>query len=517
MEVCIRKASVSIKGTLLMVLTPVGVGQMRFSLPGLVPDARGVLSGRELVARFATLDRMVWFFRLLSAEHGPDELWLGLRIHYARSPLGLREVIVLMPNPSTHAADIVARAARTAGGQCFTGAGKHFVQYRDAHAPFGYDAAEIAREPGDLILYGADETSPYRLEVEIGFDRLLYGLELRRQPGGLTSLVAAGPGTVTWAAARRGLGRHLVEHLHRADVRAQAALCEPERPTAFGAPSPFWLFRIEDLPARLVPMLARTAGLSLYVPVMEHVLVAAGYAHPLHLDACRALFKTDRLVLLAPPPVGAIVLPTPPLVAIADLVPLHLSELGEGIAAQVRPSPPRALELPLRLERMASAESRTVAAWIPWAQAGWLRRLCYALPPSVLRGHRVALLEPAILVLANDELGGLPLGQPLHAVAPGVLAPVGTRLVPRVTPELLADRLGVGQGAYWVFPALDAAPIRVGAGQLEAFERHILSEVRIDAHRAALVRREPAATDQGRPPDVVHDPLGPWPLWGLGD
>src|SRR5688572_25196045 len=123
-------------------LAPVAVGQSRFTLPGLVPDARGVVHGRELCARFATLDRLVWFFRLLTAEAPSDELWLGMRVVYGRSALGLREVIVVAPSASAQTAELVARAARTAGGQCFTGTGKHHVQYRDGRAPFGYDARQ---------------------------------------------------------------------------------------------------------------------------------------------------------------------------------------------------------------------------------------------------------------------------------------------------------------------------------------------------------------------------------------
>src|SRR2546423_14909829 len=115
-------------------LTPVGLGQSRLILPGLAPDARGVVAGRELGARFATMDRLVWFFRLLSAERPPDEVWLGLRIIHTRSALGLREVLVLMPNPGP-AADVVAGAARRAGGPCVTGGGGPFGQCRGRPPP----------------------------------------------------------------------------------------------------------------------------------------------------------------------------------------------------------------------------------------------------------------------------------------------------------------------------------------------------------------------------------------------
>ena len=43
------------------------------------------------------------------------------------------------------------------------------------------------------------------------------------------------------------------------------------------------------------------------------------------------------------------------------------------------------LTVPLRLEAASAGAGRAVAALVPWAQLGWIRSLCYALPPSVLR------------------------------------------------------------------------------------------------------------------------------------
>jgi hypothetical protein len=502
-------------------LSPVGFGQARLTLPGLVPDARGVVTGRELVARFPTLDRLIWFLRLLSAERAPDELWLGLRVLQARSALGLREVLALMPNPPGQAADLVARAARSAGGQCFTGSGRHYVQYRDGRAPFGYDTGEISHEPADVTLYATDSTAPYRVAGELSFERLLFGLEPRRRPGRLEALVPVGEGTAIYLTARRGLGARVIEHLFRAGVRAEASLCEPERPSAFGVATAFWLIRIEELPPRLVPLVARTPGVVPYTPVLDNVLVATGYAHPIHLEACRAVLSGERLLLFGPPPAGITVLPAAPaFAAVGDLVPLRAPPVLDAPVVAVQTSAPPPFEVPLRLEPAPSLYPRAVAAWVPWSQASWLRRLCYALPPAALRGHRVALLEPALLVLGPGpgglgELGGLPFGQLLDEAGPGILVPVGMRLTPLVSPRQLAERLGVTEGTYLVFPAPRAAPVRVVGAQIESLERHILAQARIDPMRPASARRMAAPADETVPPDVVHDPLGPWPLWGL--
>src|SRR5215470_13595781 len=143
-------------------LQRVVLGQARFNLPGLVADARGVVVGRQLVARFAAIDRLVAFLRVLSAEQSIDDLQPGLRIVTARGGAGTREAIVLLPFASPALGDVVAQAVRLAGGQTFTGTGRHFVQFRDARAPLGYDVAAPVEGAGDLILHGPEQGVPYR-------------------------------------------------------------------------------------------------------------------------------------------------------------------------------------------------------------------------------------------------------------------------------------------------------------------------------------------------------------------
>jgi hypothetical protein len=496
-------------------LTPVGLGQTRLVLPGLTADGRGVVAGRELGARFGTMDRVVWFFRLLSGERPPDEIWLGLRIMHMRSSLGLRELLVIMPNPG-QAADVVARAARGAGGQCFTGSGRHYVQYRDTRAPFGYDVTVPSDQPADVTLYASDGDVGYRLEGEWAFDRLLFGLSLRRRPGSVESLAPSGPGSILYVTARRGLGARLAEHLNRAGVNVQAALCESPRPTVFSAGEAFWLLRIEDLPPRLLTLVCGTPGLQPFAPVLENVLVALGWSHPFHLEALRPLFGSERCVLFSPPPAPATVLPrVPPWVAAADLAPLRPLALGDAAPATAAPSVPPLFEVSLRLESDPSRPARAVAAWIPWNQAAWLRRLCYAMPPAMLRGHRAALLEPAVLVLGGGDLAGLPFGQLLDELAPGVLVPVGMRLAPAIAPERLIQRLALPEGSYLVFPGPTAPPVRIAPNQLETLERRILAHARLEPERPPSARRAFVPPDDAAPPEVIHEALGPWPLWGL--
>ena len=78
-------------------LQRVVLGQVRFNLPGVAADARGVATGKQLAVRFAAIDRLVTFLRVLSSEHSLDDLASGFRILYARGGAGTREAIVILP------------------------------------------------------------------------------------------------------------------------------------------------------------------------------------------------------------------------------------------------------------------------------------------------------------------------------------------------------------------------------------------------------------------------------------
>jgi hypothetical protein len=481
-----------------------------------------VVGGKQLAVRFAAIDRLVSFFRVLSAEQSLDDLQPGLRIAYARGAAGTREAVVLLPAGSTQLGDVVARAARMAGGQCFTGTGRHFVQFRDARAPLGYDAAALSQEQGDVILYGAEQVVPYRIESELPLHKLLLRLSLQRQHGGAVPLDG-----LVYLVARRGLGALVAEYLHRAQtagekgpegetpLRAAAALCETSLESAFSPGRTFWLFKLEGVPPRMRGLLTGTPGLEIFHPVTDNVAVAVGYRHPIHLEACRNSFPADRFYLFSPRMPGATVIsPTPALASVEDVVrirpPLPRDPPRIDTASVGRPD----IAVPLRLEPAADPRRRPVATLVPWTRAGWLQRLCYALPPSALRGYRVALLERGVLVMGAGALEGFPFGVLLDAAAPDVLVPLGTRIRPAISPALLAERVGASGGTLVVFPALGDVPFRVPADAVEPLDRRVLSSVEL---AAAVPLARPRASDPvtGAAVEIENDPLGPMPLWGL--
>jgi hypothetical protein len=543
-------------------LQRVALGQVRFNVPGLTVDARGVVGGKQLAVRFAAMDRLVGFFRVLAAEQSLDDLQPGLRIVYARGTAGTREAVVFLPasTSSSQLGDVVARAARLAGGQCFTGSGKHFVQFRDAAAPLGYDATPAPADAADFVLYGAEHDVAYQVDSELSLGKLLLRLSLQRD--GASAWPAGG---TILLLARRGLGSLVAEYLHRARtaalgrtrageprsdggvgapaaggvdpsasggepgarggergragepvMRAAAALCEAPGGGALRGARAFWLYRIEGAPPRLRGMLTRTPGLELYAPVTDHVAVAAGYRHPIALESCRACFASDRLTLF--PREGGVleISPRPVFTAIEDVVRIRPPAAREIESARARAVGRPDVAVPLRLEPTADARRRAVAALVPWERVPWLRRLCYALPSSALRGYRVAALERGVLVLASVVLEGLPFGVLLDHAAPGVdvFVPLGTRLSPAVSAELLAERLGAQAGTLVVFPAAGEPAFRVAPELVEPLDRRALSLLTKPDHAPAIARDE-ASSRAHLPVEVENDPLGPMPLWGL--
>jgi hypothetical protein len=186
---------------------------------------------------------------------------------------------------------------------------------------------------------------------------------------------------------------------------------------------------------------------------------------------------------------------------------------GEQPAASARSAQAKRLDVPLRLAWAAEAPARAKAAYLPWSQVGWLRRLCQALPPSALRGHQVALLDDVVLVVASDELVALPFGKLLGQAAPGVLVPAGMRLAPALDPEALARALGTGENSLLVFVSANEAPLRIPAAAMQPLDRRILAEMTVEA-RSLAARSHPVA-EREEAVEIEIDPLGPFPLWGL--
>ncbi|MEZ4369061.1 MAG: hypothetical protein R2939_22680 [Kofleriaceae bacterium] len=502
-----------------MALEHVAQGQTRLQTPGLAPDARGIALGRYALMVFPTLEGVVSWLRLYSAEAALDELLAGLEIVRLRSPLQSREMGVRIPAVSSYACDRAARLTRLLGGATYTGSARHFVKYRDERSPYGYDTADAGPVPAgaDLVVFGDDFVQSYVREGELPLARLLLRLSLRRVPGDehrdelRRELRVAVPA---------GLGDGVIRYLWRSRVSGEATLVTPARASAFADERgrSYLLLRLRDVPARIVELLRGVPGIEVFRAVGPGVAVALGWAHPIDLTSCQSVFPVDQVHVFWPGD-RIDVLPGP--LEFSDLA--HLTRVdvgaelahGDGTAAVGEPThaqaSPSAIAVALRLAPAAGQPRRVVATLIPNEHAERLRRLVLVLPPTSLRAYRVAMTTRGILVVGQGELDLVPLGELLTELAPGILVPLGLELVPRVAPDVLARALGHDAGEWTVFSA-DGAPFQLGDAELVSLERRALLPTALES--AELVR---APEGELGAPTVVNDEVGRFALWGLPD
>jgi hypothetical protein len=522
-------------------LERVALGQSRFMMPGVAPDPRGVLLGRYGLMLFGTLEGVVSWFRLYSAESSLDELLPELEIHQARTPLGSREMLVRIPAASSYAMDRAARCARLVGGATYTGTSKHFVKYRDDRSPYGYDAVEIHALPkgADLMVHGLDFTQTYAREGQLPFDRLLFRLSLRRVPGGLN----LGPDerSELVLAVARGLGDGVIRYLWRNRVSTEIGLVRPRGEGALGQGAPsYLLMRVRDLPARILELFAATPGIDVFRWAAPQVAVQVGFAHVVDLSACASVFDASRVYLFwgragrgGSGPAGrdsrgrggrgtlAASSDTDRIDRV-DVIdgPLELSSIEHFTGIEIAAEDVRAegtldaelvKEVGVRIELAPSLAPprHVIGALIPLEQRHMLKRLVYFLPQTSLHGHRVAVTDRGILVITTEDIDVLPLGQLLCELAPGMLVPLGMDLVPRVAPAVLAQTLGHESGRLTIFPH-GATPFHVAESALVPLERRALARLEVEAATPVDVQLPPGAE-----PTVVNEPVGRFSLWGF--
>jgi len=510
-----------------MSLEHVAQGQTRFFTPGVAPDPRGILLGRFCLMTFPTLEGAVSWLRLYSAEASLDELLAALTITKARTALGGREIVVQIPAVSSYAADRSARLARLVGGAIYTGTAKHFVKYRDDRSPYGYDAVDIGAMPAqtDFMVHGDEFAQAYVREGELPFQRLLFRLSIRKLPG-RENLGAEDRGELYLAVAH-GLSDGIIRYLWRNRVEAHAGLFAPQSTSAFddhARDRGYMLIRARALPERILQLFLGTPGIDVFRAVGATCAVAVGYEHPIDLASCASVFAPDTFHMFWPND-RVDVLPGPlQLSDIADLtrVDLHLDRPRDP--AQHAGGPPEAIGVDLKLAAAMGPPRRVVATLIPLEHASRLKRILFALPPVSLRGHRVAVTERGVLVVGNENLDVIPLGQLLCELTPGLLVPLGMDVVPRVSPEVLARALGHGAGVVTVFVADPASPLAGEGHGLAARPFQIAESTLVTLERRALAKLEAerpetldVSVEAGGAAEVVNDAVGRFALWGFPD
>jgi hypothetical protein len=494
-------------------LEHVALGQSRFMTPGVAPDPRGVVLGRYGMLLFPTLEGVVSWFRIYSAESSLDELLPGMAIYRVRTPLQSREMLVRIPATSSYALDRASRCAKLVGGSTFTGTSKHFVQYRDDRSPYGYDAVDVAALPqgAELMLHGRDFTQTYQRDGELSFDKLLFRLSLRRIPG--ADKLRADERQELLLAVARGLGDGVIRYLWRNQVAAEVALVVPKSGSAFGelgGQQSYLVLRVRDLPERILDLFQATPGIDVFRAVAPNVAVQVGFSHMIDLGSCATVFDADRFYLFwgKGDRVDEVDGPVE-MSGIEHLTRINIElekpkERGERKVTDKNP-----VGVDIRLAPSLAPPRHVIATLIPLDRAAWVKRLVYLVPKTALRGHRVAVTDRGILLTASEDIDVIPLGQLLSELAPGLLVPLGMDLVPRVAPEVLAQSLGHGAGVLTIFPH-DGVPFQVRESDLAPLERKAIARIEVD-HGEAIDRSVELVGD----PTVTNEAVGRFALWGF--
>jgi hypothetical protein len=490
-------------------LTPllerIALHQTRLHTPGLGLDAKGVALGAKGLVLLPSIDRLVALLAVYTRERSLEDIMPSLTMNVVKSKLGTREITLEIAAESSDRMDRIAETARLVGGFTFTGTSRHFVQYRDAGAPFGYDATELLATDAALALYHDRFSQTYDVERRVDLRALLLRLMPHADPS--TRLE---PG-LRLIVAEQGLGPALVHYLVRSRVDGEVGVAEWPAASSFDdAPVRRWILRVPDLPERMQRLVTSTPGITTFLPVGPGVGVEAGYRHPVELRAC-PVFDPQGLVLVRGRGDEPWAIPRlPPMGALTAFARVEMRAAGPEAAVASGTAQPELVRVPLRVSPSMAPWKNVTATWIEPAQVPLLRRLAYALPHATVARSRVAMTARGAFVRSEAGIEAIPLGTFFVEVHPNLYVPAGHEVTPAVAPDVLARALGAPAG-HVLFLGVDAKAVGIEESAFVPLETALLEARPWEPLLAESIERalEEAAID------LKVTPIGMLPLRGV--
>jgi hypothetical protein len=251
-----------------------------------------------------------------------------------------------------------------------------------------------------------------------------------------------GPGP-RWICAEAGLGPALIHYFVRSQVDAEVGVAEWPPVSSFEqTPLRRYLFRLDVVPQRMLPLLRDTPGLDVYVPAGAAAAVQAGYRHPINLRAC-PVFPPKGLVLLrggGRSPITVERLPALGSVTSFARVRFVEEQQPEGQPAQdVQAS---SVQVPLRLAPDPLPWRDVTATLVPNEQLATLRQIAYRLSRPALEQTRIAFTPRGAFLLRTQGIDGVPVGDFFRQLHPQLYVSAGFCPVPAIAPEVLFEAFG---------------------------------------------------------------------------
>lgn len=501
-------------------LEHVALQQERFRTPGLRADGRGVAIGEHGLVRFGTLSQVVGFFRAFSEEQSLDHILPTLKILKARSPVQGLEILISFATQGSHMMDRAAAIARLLRGEVYTGRAPHFVQYRDAAAPFGYDVQRLVAVREGVLLYNHTGALKFTEEGDVSFRGLLLSLSLtrrRREEVGAGSLFLRVPPGLRTPVQRflweRQIGAGVAQLVRRASGR-------------FDREESFYLFRIESFPQRLIPLFSGLPGVELYHTRRSNIFVQRGFAHPFALESCRKALGEDQMFFFSGSRDAVDVVDGE--ATFVDIESLKGVELQDPslhpqreaqLLKQGAPPPEgwslqqvkESLHYPVHLIQTTSGQSGVSALYLRSPQEmAWLKRLVYALPATALESYKMALTDMGCVILNRQGVEMIPIGMPLREVYTRVFIPQNTQFSPPLSYEQLQLHLGLRPGRCYFMPRGLAQAFSVTEDALQPLARYLLADVSLSPAQDQAA----APMDLNDAVEMVNQDIGYFALWG---
>ncbi len=484
-------------------LERIALHQTRLRTPGLGLEGKGVALGAKGLVLLPSIDRLVAWLSVYTREHSLEDLMPSLEIKIVRSKLGTREITLGFAAESSDRMDRVAETARLVGGFTFTGTSRHFVQYRDAAAPFGYDATQLITTDAALALYHDKFTQVYDVDKDIDLRALLLRLMPHVDPA------THDEGGPRFVVAEQGLGPALIHYLVRSRVDGEVAVGEWPPESAFDeGPVRRYIMRIGELPARMRPLLATTPGITSFLPAGPGVAVQMGYRHPVALRAC-PVFEPTGLVLIRGDGKDPWTLDKTP--QMGDLRAFARVELRTDDRPDARPAlgttKPDEVRVPLRVVPSVAPWKNVTASCIDLVQLSLLRRIAYALPHQTIARTQIAVTPRGAYLRCSSGIEAVPLGTFFVEIHPNLFIPAGYDVIPAVAPEVLYRALGASSSQVLFVDPL-ARAVAVDEASFVPLETAVLES----AAWEPVVGQSIEAALAEKPVDLTLPPLGAFPM-----